>query len=173
MECSPPGSSVHGILQARILAWVAMPSSRGSFQPRNRTCVSWSSALAGGFFTTVPPGKLLSTESFSPKWQKVNHLHEDVPILPSYTETSYMENLEILKKQLPKVHIKKLLILTSDLGAWQQISLKVKVLTDIHAEINLVAPGYHGWGWTLPFIWRKEWKLARWPNMTSLGYQWS
>ena len=32
MECSPPGSSVHGILQARILEWVAMPSSRGSSQ---------------------------------------------------------------------------------------------------------------------------------------------
>ena len=30
MDCSPPGSSVHGILQARILEWVAMPSSRGS-----------------------------------------------------------------------------------------------------------------------------------------------
>ena len=33
MDCSPPGSSVHGILQARILEWVAMPSSRGSSQP--------------------------------------------------------------------------------------------------------------------------------------------
>ena len=31
MDCSPPGSSVHGILQARILKWVAMPSSRGLF----------------------------------------------------------------------------------------------------------------------------------------------
>ena len=31
MDCSPPGSSVHGILQARILEWVAMPSCRGSF----------------------------------------------------------------------------------------------------------------------------------------------
>ena len=31
MYCSPPGSSVHGILQARILEWVAIPSSRGSF----------------------------------------------------------------------------------------------------------------------------------------------
>ena len=30
MDCSPPGSSVHGILQARILEWVAMPPSRGS-----------------------------------------------------------------------------------------------------------------------------------------------
>ena len=35
MDCSPSGSSVHGILQARILEWVAMPSSRGSSQPRD------------------------------------------------------------------------------------------------------------------------------------------
>ena len=35
MDCSPPGSSVHGILQARTLEWVAMPSSEGSFQPRD------------------------------------------------------------------------------------------------------------------------------------------
>ena len=40
MDCSPPGSSVHGILQAGILEWVARPSSRGSSQPRDRTCVS-------------------------------------------------------------------------------------------------------------------------------------
>ena len=35
MYYSPPGSSVHGILQAGILEWVAIPFSRGSFQPRN------------------------------------------------------------------------------------------------------------------------------------------
>ena len=52
--CSPPGSSVHGILQARILEWVAMPSSRGSSDPRIEPA---SPALAGGFFTTAPPGK--------------------------------------------------------------------------------------------------------------------
>ena len=48
MDCSPPGSSVHGILQARILEWVAMPSSRGSSQPGDRTQFS---CIAGGFFT--------------------------------------------------------------------------------------------------------------------------
>ena len=48
MDCSPPGSSVHGILQARILEWVAMLSSRGSSQPRDQTQVS---RIAGGFFT--------------------------------------------------------------------------------------------------------------------------
>ena len=43
--------SVHGILQARILEWVAMPSSRGSFWPRDRTRVSCVSCLASRFFT--------------------------------------------------------------------------------------------------------------------------
>ena len=39
-NCSPPGSSVPGILQARILEWIAIPFSRGSSWPRDRTCVS-------------------------------------------------------------------------------------------------------------------------------------
>ena len=40
MDGSPPGSSVLGILQARILEWVAVPASRGSSQPGDQTCVS-------------------------------------------------------------------------------------------------------------------------------------
>ena len=40
MDCSPPGSSVHGIVQERILEWVAIPFSRGSSWLRDRTCVS-------------------------------------------------------------------------------------------------------------------------------------
>ena len=52
VDCSLPGSLVHGILQARILEWVAMPSSRRSSQPRDRTCGSPVSCIAGGFFTT-------------------------------------------------------------------------------------------------------------------------
>ena len=43
---SPPGSSVYGVLQTRVLEWVAMPSSRGSFWPRDRTLVSCSSCIA-------------------------------------------------------------------------------------------------------------------------------
>ena len=45
MDRSPPGSSVHGILQARILEWVAMPSPRGSSQPRDRTQVFYVSCI--------------------------------------------------------------------------------------------------------------------------------
>ena len=46
--CSPPGSSVHGVLQARILEWVAIPFSRRSSPPRDQTQVS---CIAGRFFT--------------------------------------------------------------------------------------------------------------------------
>ena len=48
MDCSPPGSSVHEIFQARIQEWVAISFSRGSSQPRDRT---WVSCTAGRFFT--------------------------------------------------------------------------------------------------------------------------
>ena len=48
VDCSPLGSSVHGILQARILEWLAIPFSRGSSQPKGRT---WVSCIAGRFFT--------------------------------------------------------------------------------------------------------------------------
>ena len=54
MDCSPPGSSVHGISQARILEWVVISFSRGSSRPRDQT---WVSCSASGFFTTEPPGK--------------------------------------------------------------------------------------------------------------------
>ena len=52
MDDSWPGSSDHGILQARILEWVAISSSSGSSWPGNWTHASYSLALAGGFFTT-------------------------------------------------------------------------------------------------------------------------
>ena len=61
MDCSPPHSSVHGILQARILEWAAIPFSRGlpnpGIEPR-------PPALAGRFFTTELPGKPRNKISF-------------------------------------------------------------------------------------------------------------
>ena len=52
MDCSPPGSSVHGILQERILEWVAMLSYRRSSPPRDRTCISFISCIGSGFCIT-------------------------------------------------------------------------------------------------------------------------
>ena len=69
----PPGSSVHEILQARILEWVAIPFSRGSYWPRDRTCIS---CIAGRFFTIWATREALFTTlvkwlmfktSFTPK----------------------------------------------------------------------------------------------------------
>ena len=60
MGCSLPGSSVHGILQAWILERVALPFSKGSFCPRDRTHISYVSCIIDGFFTTshlASPGK--------------------------------------------------------------------------------------------------------------------
>ena len=54
MDYSLPGLSVHGILQARILEWVAIPFSRGSSQPWDQTQVS---RIAGRFFTVWATGK--------------------------------------------------------------------------------------------------------------------
>ena len=62
MDYSPPGSSVHGILQERVMQWVAIPFSRGSPQPRDGT---WVSCIAGRFFTAEPLGKPKINESHS------------------------------------------------------------------------------------------------------------
>ena len=58
----PPSSSVHGILQARVLQWVAMPSFRSSSQPRDRTRVSH---IAGGNLPSEPPGQPKKIEYFN------------------------------------------------------------------------------------------------------------
>ena len=60
MDCSPPHSSVHGILQARIVDWVAMPSSWGSSWSRDWTCISYIYPhWQVGSLPLAPPGKPL------------------------------------------------------------------------------------------------------------------
>ena len=77
MDCSPPGSSARGILQARILEWVAVPSSRGySLDPGIGPTSVKSPTLAGRFFTT------------SATWEAHGHLCEAI-ILPSTPRLNY------------------------------------------------------------------------------------
>ena len=59
MNYGPPGSSVHGILQERILEWVSFPSPGDLSHPGIELALLASPALAGGFFTTEPLGKPL------------------------------------------------------------------------------------------------------------------
>ena len=74
MDCSPPGSPVQGVYQARILEWVAMPSSRGSSWPRDWNQVSYVSCIGRWvfFLPLVPPGKLgerqFTAQQMMPLW---------------------------------------------------------------------------------------------------------
>ena len=65
MDYSPPGSSVHGLFQARILEWIATSSSRGSSWPTDQTCISY---IVDGFFTTEPLEKFKSRWLLVPKY---------------------------------------------------------------------------------------------------------
>ena len=64
MDCSLPDSSVHRILQARILEWVTISLSKGSSQPRDWTHIS---CIAGRFFTTEPLERPLQLPIDAPK----------------------------------------------------------------------------------------------------------
>ena len=77
-DCSLPGSSVHGILQAGILEWVATSFSRGSCPPGIEPA---SPALAGGFFTTELQGSpIVKTE----QWEKHYIWMQVIPIFPTF-----------------------------------------------------------------------------------------
>ena len=80
MDCSPPGSSVHGILQARILEWVALPSSRGSSQRRDQTHLSYVSCIGRQVLYQKchqgsPPAPLKSFEIVIKYEKQVHVLH--------------------------------------------------------------------------------------------------
>ena len=68
MDCSPPGSSIHGILQARVLEWVAISFSRGSSQPMDRTPVSHTT---GRLFTVWATGEALVIQWMLAIWSLV------------------------------------------------------------------------------------------------------
>ena len=65
VDCSPPGSPVHGILQARVLEWVAISFSRGSSRSRDRT---WVSCIEGRFFTNWATREAPDKEHLITSW---------------------------------------------------------------------------------------------------------
>ena len=84
MDCSPPGSSVHRILQARILEWVAAPSSISSRLPKS-PCLKPPS-LAGGFFTRSPQTHFLILNSMPFPLCSLNS-HLALRLRPNHTST--------------------------------------------------------------------------------------
>ena len=86
IDCSPPGFSVQEISKARILELVAISFSRGSAQPRDRTCIS---CLAGRFFTTEPPGFPSDTEKV------LTHVKRS----PTNTSISWLKHWAFIQQQ--------------------------------------------------------------------------
>ena len=76
MDCSPPGSSVHGIFQIRILEWIAISFSTGSAWPWDWTCVS---CITGGFFTCWAIRKAPLMGLYHPKTSTGPHLRASRP----------------------------------------------------------------------------------------------
>ena len=70
MYCSPPGSSVHGIFQARILKWVAISFSRGFSHPRGWIYISFVSCIAGDSLPAEPSGKPIQWVGFH-QWRQL------------------------------------------------------------------------------------------------------
>ena len=82
MDCSPPHFSVHGILQARILEWVAMPSSRGSSWPRDGTHGSYASCICRQvlYYTTSATWEAPEELLVHIKWWLLLSLYEAKPL---------------------------------------------------------------------------------------------
>ena len=88
MDCTAPGSSIHGILQARILGWTAFPFSRRPSYPRDRT---QASCTTGGFLPSEPPGKPMRL-SQSHKVSKRTNQQKTVISLSQYFLQIFFEN---------------------------------------------------------------------------------
>ena len=106
MDCSSPGSSVHGILQARILEWVAMPFSRGSSQPKGLTHLSCISCIAGGFSPAEPyhediPSSALE-RPLGPKTELYSqHPGKNWSILPTIICMNHLRSIFFLAPVMP------------------------------------------------------------------------
>ena len=85
VDCSPPGSFVHGISQTRMLDWVVIFSCSGSSWPRDRTCISY---IAGKYFTAEPAGESPKASlnqgpvmTKSPVWKRTSSFPKPVVLL--------------------------------------------------------------------------------------------
>ena len=85
MDCSQPGSSIHGIFQARILEWVATSFSRVSSQPRDRTLIS---CIAGGFLTDWTTREETLAFLSHPKLMEKDSQAMSSPGVPMYNKVS-------------------------------------------------------------------------------------
>ena len=115
MYCNPPASSVHEVLQARILEWVIILFSSRSSLPREWTSIS---CMAGRFFTTEPPGKLHSLIehkfiTLQCLWVRTPSASRSFTRLRSYPWLWSHLQFQLWKRQLPTVPMQLLTGFTS------------------------------------------------------------
>ena len=93
MDCNPPGSSIHGILQARILEWVAMPSSRGFSPSRDRSWAFYVSCIdrcvLDHWCCLRSPYSLADHDYFSYKFHSLNFLILTISLKYSFIKYIY------------------------------------------------------------------------------------
>ena len=109
MDCSPPGSSVHGILQKRILEWVAMPSFRDIPSPGIEPASLMSPALAGRFFTTCITWEthilLFSSVQLHNRVQLCNPRDCSMPDFPVHHQLLELAQLISIESVMPSNHL--------------------------------------------------------------------
>ena len=138
-DCSPPGSSVHGILQARILEWVVIPFSRGCSQPWDQT---WVSCIAGRFFT-------IWTTNFHygkpVKWEVFWSFSETLAVLIVFEDQS-------------------IFFLTLDISRWSQANL-LQPSQNLHVKLRYLISREWKEGSTITFqFWNWQGELLESPG---------
>ena len=133
MDCSPPGSPVHGILQARILDWVAISFSRGSCSPRDQT---WVSRIAGRAAPTGPPGNSLERTSWSHR-----NMRWVIVSLLGRVGTETHPHLKRLDCQVKKLHpqgeesVLEKLHPSAQQGPFESVCLRLKI-EKLHLRVH-------------------------------------
>ena len=115
MDCSLPGSSVHGIFQTRVLEWVAISFSRGSARPRDRTR---SPASQTGALPSERPGEPIGIQDI------FRYTH-----LTKFLQSLYSKNCKILMKEI-KENLNKLIgIIWPSMGNIVKIPIFLKLIS--------------------------------------------
>ena len=102
LDCSPPGSSGHGMVQARILEWIAIPFARGSSQSRDWTQVT---CIAGRFFTIWATYYTLSDLKLSSRWEHADRSGERMLLQGPYSLPLPARSGDLLKGKKPNSDI--------------------------------------------------------------------
>ena len=142
MDCILPGSSAHGMLQAKVLEWVAMPFSRGSSSPRAQTCVSYCSCIAGRFFFF-----LMLSHQGSPA---LGETYQKLTLIPKRSDYRFFFLLSLLFSDfqyayvlLYQIHICFLPFTANIFKKWRELNLsafRMRVTEHLFSPENYTKP---------------------------------